>query len=104
MSITVRLYSKNELESIKDACKEFKTVFANKKTFSGEEWKSYTKIQAEIKTFFVWFYDESEPVEIKAIDDESLKWFLRQEYKNLDNVSDICEKIVTWRDVVIGEN
>lgn len=99
MSITTRLYSKNELESIKDARKEFKTVFANKQGYSGEEIKALCKIQGEIKTYVVQFVDEVEPMTFKAIDDESALWFLKQEYKP-EYIERLAEKIVNYRTIL----
>ncbi len=81
MSITVRLFSNSDLLIISEGGDKFlTTVFVNGKTFSSTEMKIYSKIRSGLKTYQV-FFNDGESINIKAIDSESLKWFLSKEYK-----------------------
>jgi hypothetical protein len=102
MSITIRLWNKEELESIKNrtADNHLITTFMNVKTFGENEIKVYPYDIR--KTYLVWFIDQDEPVKVYAIDDESALWFLEQEY-NTAWIVEIDEKIINYRMVNIPE-
>jgi hypothetical protein len=101
MSITVRLYSKSELQSIKDgtADKNLITTFMNGITFSEDEIK-YCPYELR-KIYEAYFYNEEEPRTIYACNEESLMWFLKQEY-NTEYVDAIFEKTITLREIPLN--
>ena len=77
MSITVRLWSEDDLQAI-DEGKDthLATVFLNGKTFSGDELGHYPYTLR--KTYLAELDDES--VEFYATDDDAALWFLAKEY------------------------
>lgn len=92
MSITVRLWSKEDLEAIKEGKDKFlMTVFMNAKNFSNVEMKVYP--YKARRTFQVGFNDESEPVTVYAADLQSLKKFLQAEY-HAENIVSVDEIII----------
>ena len=79
MSITVRLWTKRELELIKEGEKNHLiTTFLNVKTFSEEMIKVYP-YHLRRKYIATW-NNEPSCIEFYATDNESAKWFLSQEY------------------------
>ncbi len=77
MSITVRLWTKTELESLQKD-KWLATIFMNRSTFSPEEIKYYPCNLR--RTYLAEWVDESEPVTIYATDERNLLKFIDAEY------------------------
>lgn len=106
MSITVKLFTTDELERIKNPKtkedKRLATIYLNKKTFSGME-LDY-RPNSKYKNYIVWFeFEEDNDIfsnctELKAVDDDSLRWFLKKEY-DYKCIVDIVEEVTTWRRV-----
>lgn len=76
MSVTVRLWTEEELQRVTQD-KFLATLLLNKKTLSKEELRASRTLRAE--TYIV-SWRNGERVWVKAIDEESLGWFLEQEY------------------------
>lgn len=96
MSITVRLWDKKTLGTIKAGeDKHLITTFMNMKTFSKEEIRVYPYHLR--KTYQAEWIDEAEDLTFYATDDESAIWFLRQEYTTLPDY--LTEVITTYREV-----
>ncbi len=98
MSITVRLFSDEELKTISKGKNNFlATVLANKKTYTPTEMKSFSKIRKSVREFLVSFdYENDEPfIKIYAFDIESLKWFISQEY-HIDHLESVTEVITRY--------
>ena len=82
MSITVRLWSDQELKAIENrtADKNLITVFMNASTFSAEEIGVYPYEMRRV--YKVEFKGRNSiPVELYATDDEAALWFIAQEYR-----------------------
>lgn len=96
MSITVRLWSDQELQDIHAgiANPNLITTFMNVTTFGEKEIRFYPYHLR--KTYRVEFHASS-PVTVYAVDDKSLIWFLSKEY-HLDAISDICEIVKRYID------
>jgi len=77
MSITVRLWSDEELQSLKHD-KWLATVFMNVSTFSGKEIEFYPYEQRRV--YKCEWVDEPELVTIYATDERMLKRFIDEEY------------------------
>lgn len=78
MTTTSRNWTEEELKKVfsgEDA--NLTTIFMNCKTFSKNEIKFYPYHLR--KTYYIYFEDDS-PVIVYAVDDNSLRWFLEQEY------------------------
>lgn len=98
MSITVRTWSKEDLERIKEGKdRELITIFLNVKTFSKEEAAAYPYHLS--KTYHAVLAEQAEPIEFFATDDETAKWFLRNEYD--DKYFGLREKMITYREVIL---
>jgi len=96
VSITVRIWSKEELEKIgKDM--ELTTIFLNGSTFSAEEIKHYPYHLR--KTYIATWWGNDEEVKFYATDDEMAKWFLSQEYTTLP--AWLVEETRNYREVAI---
>ena len=80
MSITVRLWTKHDLEAVKNGDMELLTILANSKTFTNEMLRMfYIKIPL-LNVYQCAFYKDADFTKIYAPDTEMLKWFLEQEY------------------------
>ena len=103
MSITTRLWTDADLESLATD-DNLLTVFFNVKTYSEKGIKRLYQLLGKRKKYLVYFEssdDHENPCEsIYAVSDESLVWFLKQEY-DFDYVLDVCEVITTYREVTI---
>lgn len=98
MSITVRLWSKKELQAIKSGKDKFlATVFMNRSTFSQGELKHYPYHLR--RTYIVFFNGQDEPVVVHAVNDQYLIKFLKAEYDAAVQVDKIEERITKYRDV-----
>ena len=99
MSITVRLWSKEDLEKIKhNKDKLLTTIFMNAKAFSEEEINAYPYTLR--KAYDVYFENEIEPIQVYATDDNTLKEFLRLEY-HYNKIVSIGELITEVREVKV---
>jgi len=94
MSITVRLWSDKDLQSLKRD-KWLATVFMNAKTFSKEE-IVYYPYEAR-RTYICGWYDVPEPITIYATDERMLLRFLDAEYTRRPD--SIRQKITQYRPV-----
>jgi len=82
MSITVRLWSEEDLAAIKlGEDKKLITIFLNGNTFSEEEIVCYPHHLRH--TYSAEWEELEEPVKFYATDDETAIWFLQQEYTSL---------------------
>lgn len=82
MSITVRLWTPTELESIKSGKNKWlATIFMNVQTFTEEEIKFYPYNLR--RTFLCEWNDEPEPIEVYATDVKNLYKFLKAEYTRM---------------------
>lgn len=100
MSITVRLWTRKELESIKNrtANDDTLTIFMNVGTFSEDAIDVYPYDIR--KTYLAWFDDQDEPIKFYAVNDTSALWFLEQEY-NTACIIEVDEQIIDYRMVNI---
>ena len=98
MSITVRLWSDEELAAIKagTADKHLTTVFMNWGTFGEREINAFPYVLRH--TYYVYFKDEDEPRKFYATDGESAWWFIEQEYK-IEGIESISECTTIHRDI-----
>ena len=83
MSITVRLWSKQDLQSLQKD-KKLATVFMNVRSFSADEIKYYPYNLR--RTYVAIWGDDSEgaePVTFYATDDKMARWFLSREYARI---------------------
>ena len=87
MSITVTLWTKQDLENTKSD-PHLATILGNRKGFSNAELLTYRSLT--FKTYRVYFEGDPEPHQVNAIDDASLFWFLEQEYYT-DEILEIHE-------------
>ena len=96
MSITTRLWNKEELESIKHrtANNHLITTFMNGGTFGIDEIRVYPYDIR--KTYLATFETQEEPIEFYAVNDESALWFLEQEY-NTAWITEVDEEIIDYR-------
>jgi hypothetical protein len=90
MSITVRYWTKNELEALnaiqsnidfQQTSKEYQqllTIFINKKTSNENEIQVYRDMPVTLKNNYVASIPDL--VEFKAPNDDLAKWFISQEY------------------------
>ncbi len=99
MSITVRNWSKEDLERIRGGKdRGLITSFFNVKTFSEEEIEAYP--YSLRKTYIADLAGQMEPIEFYATDDEMAKKFLETEYDlSIFPLLDLREKITTCREV-----
>jgi hypothetical protein len=89
MSITVRTYTQEELESIKSGKNRFlATVFMNGCTFSEHDIKYYPYDLR--KTYLVYFKGQADEITVYATSDFQLKQFIVREY-NYSEVEEIIE-------------
>ena len=102
MSITTRLWSKEELRTIKDgtADKNLITIFMNVGSYTEDE---VTYFPYNLRHIYVIRSIRLEPIEISAADDESALWFIKKEYPDLSYYT-IQEKVITLRDLEVGDN
>lgn len=107
MSITVKLWTDADLESLATD-DNLLTVFFNRQGYSEKEIKRLHELNKKRKTYFVYFdtqddsefesNDDYEPRKIYAVSDESLRWFLKQEY-HYSMLESIIEVVSTTREV-----
>ena len=95
MSITVRLWSKAELESLQHN-RFLATMFMNGSSFSKEEMRYYPY---NLRRSYVAQWGSEEPIRVFATDDTMLLRFLDAEYKTRPD--DLAEEIKRYR-VIIG--
>lgn len=94
MSITVRLWSQEELTSL-TRNKWLATIFMNAKTFSKEEIEYYPYRLR--KTYICEWVDEPEAITIYATDEKMLLKFIDEEYTKRPDF--IQQKITQYRPV-----
>jgi hypothetical protein len=103
MSITTRLWNDTDLERLVTD-DNLLTIFFNVKTYAEKEITRLYQLLGKRKKYLVYFEssdDHENPCEsIYAASDESLIWFLKQEY-DFDYVLDVYEVITTYREVTI---
>lgn len=98
MSITVRLWSEDDLKMIKSGMDPWlSTVFMNASTFSVEEIEVYPYEQR--KTYVAYYDRMGEQVELYATDDDMAKRFFAAEYSA--PLLCLVEVITTFREVVV---
>jgi hypothetical protein len=125
MSITVRLWTDADLLSLASD-DNLLTVFFNVKTYLQKEIKRLYQLTEKRKTYFIFFtplnetdrqqelsekqinldlfvqHEESDDYEdcikVYAVSDESLRWFLKQEY-HYSMIDSIIEVVSTTREV-----
>ena len=107
MSITVGLWTDADLLNLASD-DNLLTVFFNCDGYSEKEIKRLYELNEKRKTYFVYFNtqddsefesnDEYEPVKVYAVSDESLRWFLKQEY-HYSMIDSIIEVVSTTREV-----
>jgi hypothetical protein len=102
MSITTRLWNKEELKSINNrtADNHTMTVFMNGGTFGIDEVRVYPYDIR--KVYIAWFEEQEEPIKFYAVNDESALWFLEQEY-NTAWITEVDEEIIDFRMVNLPE-
>lgn len=101
MSITIRLWSKKDLESIKSGNDPLlSTIFMNKCTFSEKEIKCYPYEARRV--YLVSFKDQEEPVRVYAVNDKALFAFLNLEYLP-DSVVEVWEMKTKYKYVKFPE-
>lgn len=104
MSATVRLWSKEDLQAIKEGKDNLlATIFMNVKTFSEDQIRVYPYDRRKCYTVSFAFNDEmdAEDVTVYATDDKALRQFLEMEY-DTSYICCITEVIYNFRDVAIG--
>jgi hypothetical protein len=96
MSITVRLWSEDDLKIIKSGVDPWlSTIFMNANTFSVEEIGVYPYEQR--KTYVAYYDGIEEPVEFYATDDDMAQRFFAAEYSA--PLLHLVEVIMTSREV-----
>lgn len=89
MSITVRQFTMDELNIIRNADKpsdldneylKIATTFINKKTFDEPEFSVYHDMSVLLKHNYVVSLPDTDMVEFKAPNDDMARWFVSQEY------------------------
>ena len=98
MSITVRLWTKDDLAKIgKD--RKLTTIFMNCTTLSKKEMAHYPyKLR---RTFVASFEHSDDEVVFYATDDEMALWFIKEEYWKLP--ISLYERITTYREIDIEQ-
>ena len=98
MSITVRLWSEDDLKMIESGMDPWlSTIFMNANTFSVEEIKVYPYEQR--RTYIANYNNVDESVEFHATDDDMAKRFYTAEYG--EPLLCLVEVITTFREVII---
>lgn len=125
MSITTRLWTDADLERL-ETDDNLLTIFFNVKTYLQKEIKRLYQLTEKRKTYFIFFtplnetdrqqelsekqinldlfvqHEESDDYEdcikVYAVSDESLRWFLKQEY-HYSMIDSIIEVVSTTREV-----
>ena len=102
MSITVRLWTDTDLLNLASD-DNLLTTFFNVKTYSQKELSRLYELTEKRKTYFIYFdtqddsefesNDDYEPRKVYAVSDESLRWFLKQEYHYalIDSIIEVRE-------------
>jgi len=98
MSITDRSWTTEELRRVAEDDR-LATLLLNKERLSNEEWRVYYTLKA--RKFQVWVKDQEEITVVKAINEESLGWFLKQEYHQLEleQIVEVTEVITSYVDI-----
>jgi len=75
------------------------TLLLNKTTFSKEEIQAFYTLKA--REFHIWIEDQEETIVVKAINEESLGWFLKQEYHQLElgQIVEVTEVVTSYVDI-----
>ena len=113
MSITVRLWTDTDLLNLASD-DNLLTTFFNVKTYSQKELSRLYELTEKRKTYFVYFNSfsddnwngdeyEADCRKVYAVNDESLLWFVKQEYV-FENVDSIIEVVSTTRDVLFEKS
>ena len=97
MSITVRLWDKQDLESLQNNS-WLATVFMNGHTFSKEEIRYYPYNLR--KQYHAVWYDDNEPITFYATDDKMAIKFLKVEYTRMPDT--LQEILFTRREVKLS--
>ena len=99
MSITCRLWTTEELRRVAEDDR-LATLLLNKITFSKEEILVFYTLKA--RKFHVWLGNQKRAIVVKAVNEESLGWFLEQEYECLDiaEVSEVINNKIRFSDYV----
>lgn len=84
MSITVRLWSDEDLEKIKSGKdRKLATVFMNVTTFSAREIAAYPyRLRKEYGVVLEGMGEDEMPITVYATDVDTAKWFISQEYNS----------------------
>ena len=100
MSITVRLWEKDELEKAKKD-EWLATLLMNKSTYSQEELKAYHSIPFQEREFICFWEEDNgistDPIKIQATSMETLRQFLSTEYRRWPDR--IMEHIQQFKDI-----
>lgn len=106
MSITVRLWSSEELKKVLDGDRWLTTLLANSKTLSEKMCETHDKVRQSIKHYqagFAWQDEPFEEVTLYATDDEMLLKFIKEEYY-IGQLMFLCEVKTEYRPVDIPQN
>lgn len=100
MSITARPWTEDDLErlAIDD---NLLTVFFNRQGYSEKETKRLYELSGRRKTYFIYSFSSEEEEDVRrvyAVSDDSLRWFLKQEYR-YSLIDSIIEAVSTTREV-----
>ena len=98
MSITVRLWTDTDLLNLASD-DNLLTTFFNVKTYSQKELSRLYELTEKRKTYFIFFTplnsddDYEDCIKVYAASDESLRWFLKQEYHYalIDSIIEVRE-------------
>jgi len=98
MSITGRSWTTEELRRVAEDDR-LATLLLNKEHLSNEEWRVSFTLKA--REFHLWVKDQEETIIFKAINEESLGWFLKQQYHQLEleQIVQIIEVITSHVDI-----
>jgi len=99
MDINDRSWTTEELRRVAEDDR-LATLLLNKTTFSKEEIQAFYTLKA--RKFHVWLGNQKRAIVVKAVNEESLGWFLEQEYECLDiaEVSEVINNKIRFSDYV----
>jgi len=98
MSITGRSWTTEELRRVAED-NRLATLLLNKEHLSNEEWRVSFTLKA--REFHIWIENQEEVIVVKAINEESLGWFLKQPYHQLEleQIVQVIEVITSHVDI-----
>ena len=100
MSITVRLWSNEDLQKILNAEDDkLATILANGNTIPANARRAYNHAMWMTNLYCVQFRDDSE-VSVRATGEDTLKWFLEQEF-HTEMISQIVKVVTTYETIEI---